>query len=196
MSKSVTGEIVCKPLTPSRWADAAAVFQSCGDGRRCWCAAWRKPRSEFVAGFGARNRAFFRRLVESGAPTGVIAYRGREPVGWCAVAPRSDLARLSRSRVLAPVDDVPVWSINCFIVPRAHRRTGLMRPMIEGAVAYAAKSGARVVEAYPFDPQRKMMSGEVFTGLLPAFLDQGFREVARRSPIRPIVRRVIKHPSS
>ena len=30
---------------------------------------------------------------------------------------------------------------------------------------------------------------EVFTGLLPAFLDQGFREVARRSPIRPIVRR-------
>jgi hypothetical protein len=129
-------------------------------------------------------------------PTGVVAYRGREPVGWCAVAPRRDLARLSRSRVLAPVDDLPVWSINCFIVPPAHRGTGLMRPMIDGAVAYAARSGAPAVEAYPFDPKRKMMSGEVFTGLLPAFLDRGFREVARRSPIRPIVRRVIKHPSS
>lgn len=183
---------VCRPLTPARWADAEAVFQSCGDARRCWCAFWRMPRPQFRAGMGARNRAVFLRLVARGAPVGVVAYRGGEPVGFCGVAPRSDLSRLGRSRVLAPVDDVPVWSINCFIVPPPHRRSGLMRPLIEGAVEYAAKRGAPAVEAYPFDPKRKMMSGEVFTGLLPAFLDRGFEEVARRSPIRPIVRREIE----
>lgn len=192
MSKSASDAILCKPLTPSRWNDAEAVFQGCGDARGCWCAFWRMPRPAYRAGWGARNRASFRRLVEQGTPVGVVAYRGGEPVGWCGVAPRNDLSRLSRSRVLARVDDLPVWSINCFIVAKAHRRSGLMRPLIEGAVAYAAKSGATAVEAYPFDPRRKMMSGEVFTGLLPAFLDQGFREVARRSPIRPIVRRVLK----
>jgi hypothetical protein len=31
----------------------------------------------------------------------------------------------------------------------------------------------------------------VFTGLLPAFRDCSFAKVARRSPIRPIVRRMI-----
>ena len=179
---------ICRPLTPARWSDAARVFQGCGDARGCWCAFWRMPRPQYRAGWGARNRAYLRGLVGASAPVGVVAYRGGEPVGFCGVAPRSDLSRLARSRVLAPVDDVPVWSINCFVVPPAHRRSGLMRPLIEGAVAYAKKRGAPAVEAYPFDPQRKMMSGEVFTGLLPAFLDQGFREVARRSPIRPIVR--------
>ena len=94
--------------------------------------------------------------------------------------------------MLTPVDDVPVRSINRFIIQPPHRRSGLMRPLIEGAVEYNAKRGAPAVEAYTFDPKSKMMSGEVFTGLLPAFLDRGFREVARRSPIRPIVRRVIQ----
>ncbi len=187
----MSDKIVCRPLAPARWADAARVFQGCGDARGCWCAFWRRPRREFRAGWGAGNRAFFRHLVEKGMPAGIVAYRGREPVGWCGVAPRSDLPRLARSRVLAPVDAAPVWSINCFIVAREHRRRGLMRALIEGAVEYAAKSGAPAVEAYPFDPRRKMMSGELFVGLLPAFLDQGFAEVARRSPIRPIVRRKI-----
>jgi GNAT superfamily N-acetyltransferase len=185
----MSAKVVCRPLTPARWADAASVFESCGDARRCWCAAWRKPRSEFCAGFGARNRGFFRGLVERRMPVGVVAYRGREPVGWCGVAPRSDLGRLARSRVLAPVDGVPVWSINCFIVPPALRRQGLLRALIAGAVDYAAEGGAPAVEAYPLDSKRKTNSSEIFTGLLKAFLDQGFSEVARRSPIRPIVRR-------
>jgi hypothetical protein len=61
-----------------------------------------------------------------------------------------------------------------------------------GLVDYAAARGAPAVEAYPIDPKRKMGSGEVFTGLLPAFLDCGFAEVARRSPIRSIARRDLK----
>lgn len=183
---------IVKPLTAARWEDAARVFQSCGDARGCWCASWRMPRPQYRAGWGPPNRARFRRLVAGGAPTGVLAYRGGAPVGFCGVAPRSEISRLARSRVLAPVDAVPVWSINCFVVPPAYRRQGLMRPLIEGAVAYAAQRGAPAVEAYPFDPKRKMMSGEVFTGLLPAFRDCGFAEVARRSPIRPIVRRRIE----
>lgn len=188
----MSAKTICRPLTSARWDDAAQVFESCGDARGCWCAFWRMPRPQYRAGWGARNRGFFRRLVEKGAPTGVVAYRGCEPAGWCGVAPRSDLSRLTRSRVLAPVDRVPVWSINCFIVARQHRRSGLMRPLIEGAVDYARNRGAPAVEAYPFDPKRKMMSGEIFVGLLPAFLDQGFAEVARRSPIRPIVRFELK----
>ena len=36
-------------------------------------------------------------------------------------------------------------------VPRSHRQQGVTRALLEGAVAYAKKLGARVVEGYPFD---------------------------------------------
>src|SRR2546427_5475987 len=55
---------------------------------------------------------------------------------------------------------------------------------IDGAVALARKHGAPAVEAYPVDPQRKMGSGELYTGLLSAFTAAGFHEMARRAPTR------------
>jgi GNAT superfamily N-acetyltransferase len=123
----------------------------------------------------------------------VIACRDGEAVAWCGVAPRAKQDRLARSRVLAPVDDAAVWSITCFVIAKEHRRRGLMRPLISAAVAHAGGCGAGIVEAYPIDPQRKLSSGELYTGTLAAFLDLGFAEVARRSPHRPIVRFDLEH---
>jgi GNAT superfamily N-acetyltransferase len=119
---------------------------------------------------------------------GVIACRDGEAVAWCGVAPRAKQQRLARSRVLAPVDDAAVWSISCSVVAKEQRRQGLMRPLISAAVAHASAYGARIVEAYPIDPRRKLSSAELYTGTLAAFLDLNFEEVARRSPHRPIVR--------
>ncbi len=81
-----------------------------------------------------------------------------------------------------------MWSITCFVIAKRFRRQGLMRALIDGAVALARKHGAPAVEAYPVDPQRKMGSGELYTGLLSAFTAAGFHEVARRAPTRPMVR--------
>ena len=63
-----------------------------------------------------------------------------------------------------------------------------MRPLISAAVTHTGACGARIVEAYPIDPHRKLSSAELYTGTLAAFLDLGFEEVARRSLHRPIVR--------
>ena len=126
--------------------------------------------------------------IEGGMKPGVIACRDGEAVAWCGVAPRVNQDRLARSRVLAPVDDAAVWSITCFVVAKEQRRQGLMRPLISAAVTHESACGARIVEAYPIDPQRKLSSAELYPGTLAAFLDLGFKEVARRSPHRPIVR--------
>jgi GNAT superfamily N-acetyltransferase len=177
--------------TADRWADVDRLFAGCGDARRCWCGFLYRSRAEFLAGWqegGAGNRNMLRGLVEGGAAPGVLAYRDGEVAGWCGVAPRAAQARLARSRVLAPVDDVPVWSITCFVIARPQRRRGLMRPLIDAAVDHARAQGAAMVEAYPLDAQRKLYPGELFVGTLNAFLASGFREVARRSPTRPIVR--------
>ena len=42
---------------------------------------------------------------------GILAFRGSGAVGWCSLGPRSDFPWLVRSRILAPVDELPVWSI-------------------------------------------------------------------------------------
>jgi len=178
--------------TPDRGGDIAAVMNDCGDARHCWCAFWSRPRSEFGRDWGNGNKRWFMRRLQSAAhPIGVLAYVGDEPAGWCAVAPRSDHVRLARSRNLAPVDDTPVWSITCFVVAKRFRRQGLMRALVDGAVALARAQGATTVEAYPLDTSRKLGSGELYVGSLSAFLDAGFTEVLRRAPTRPIVRRTV-----
>jgi GNAT superfamily N-acetyltransferase len=178
------------PLTPARWKDLAALFGGNGACGGCWCMWWRLPAARFAAGKGAKNRRAFRRLVAEGPPPGILAYDGAEPVGWCAIAPREEYVRFDRSRVLAPVDGEPVWSVTCFFVRRDRRRTGLTRALLEEAVRFAARRGAHIVEGYPVDPRGGSSADAfVYTGLLSAFRAAGFREVARRSPTRPIVRR-------
>ena len=150
---------------------------------------WRLPRKEFDRNKGEGNRRAFRAVVGSGAEPGVLAYAGGEPVGWCAVAPREAYPVLERSRILARVDDRPVWSITCLFVARRARRSGLSVALIRAAAAHAAGHGATVVEAYPVEPySAQMPPAFAWTGFASAYLGAGFVEVARRSRARPIVR--------
>jgi GNAT superfamily N-acetyltransferase len=184
--------LTIRPATPSRWADVEALFGERGACAGCWCMFWRRPRSEWNAGRGAGNRRAFKSLISSGANPGLIAYSGGEPVGWCAVAPRADYPALSRSRVLKPVDEKPVWSVSCLFVRRDFRRQGISARLIAEAAKFAARQGARIVEGYPVEPRTaKSADAFVWTGLASSFLAAGFREVARRSATRPIMRRAV-----
>jgi GNAT superfamily N-acetyltransferase len=157
---------------------------------------WRRTAGEFQRGKGPGNRAALRRLVEAGPPPGLIAYRGGEPVGWVALAPRSAYARLERSRVLAPVDDRPVWSVVCFFIARGHRRAGMTARLLAAAARWAAAHGSTCLEGYPIDTRgRATADAFAWTGLASAFERAGFREVARRSPSRPIMRRMLRRPA-
>jgi GNAT superfamily N-acetyltransferase len=154
---------------------------------------WRLTRSEFEQCKGAKNRAGMRALVRHGPrPPGVLAYRGDEPVGWCAVAPREEYVRLERARVLRRIDAAPVWSIVCLFVAAAHRRRGVSVALVDGAARFAAEYGATVVEGYPVEPGgRDMPAVFAWTGTAGAFLAAGFHEAARGSPVRPIMRRYL-----
>ncbi len=151
--------------------------------------AWRLGSAEFERGKGAGNRRSLKRIVDSGEEPGILAYAGAAPIAWCAVAPRERYRRLARSRVLAPVDDEPVWSIVCFFVAKPWRRRGITSRLIEAATAHARRHGARIVEGYPVVTRKGDLPDPfVWTGLPSAFERAGFREVLRRSETRPIVR--------
>jgi GNAT superfamily N-acetyltransferase len=150
---------------------------------------WRLTRSEFERKKGAGTRRALKKIVESGKVPGVLAYAEGKPVGWCAVAPREAYSTLERSRVLAPVDDQPAWSVTCFFVARPFRRKGLTVELLRAAVEFARRKGAKIIEGYPVEP-RKGAIPDVFayTGLPSAFRKAGFVEVLRRSRTRPIMR--------
>ena len=181
------------PLTAGRWDDLERLFGARGACGGCWCMAWRLARSAFVSGKGAGNRAALKALASATPSPGVLAYVDGEPAGWCAIAPREAYPVLARSRVLKPVDEAPVWSVSCFFVARAYRRCGLSSLMLRAAVAYAASCGARIVEGYPVAPRSGTLPDVfVWTGLPGTFEAAGFKEVARRSRTRPIMRRRVR----
>jgi len=182
------------PVTIGRWRDLETLFGPRGACAGCWCMWWRTPRSAWTSGKGEGNKHALHTLVRVGPPPGILAYDGGEPVGWCAIAPRSEYSALARSRVLAPFDDREVWSVTCFFVARGHRRRGLTVRLLEAAVRHARASGARIVEGYPVEPRKKgsMPDAWVYTGLVSAYERAGFVEVARRSDTRPIMRRSLR----
>jgi GNAT superfamily N-acetyltransferase len=185
------------PATPARWPDIEELFGERGACGGCWCMAWRLRNKDWVAGKGAGNKRAFKKIVISGETPGVLGYLGREPVAWCAVAPREVYGSLERSRVLKPVDDQPVWSISCLFVARPYRRQGISVRLLRAAVDLAARRGARIVEGYPTQPtMEKTPDPFIWTGTPSVFRKAGFKEVLRRSKTRPIMRRKVRRPTS
>jgi len=115
-----------------------------------------------------------RRIVRSGAEPGVLAYRDGKPIGWCAVAPRAEFSYLERSRVLAPIDDRPVWSITCVFVAKEYRRQGLSALLLKASCEHAAPKGAEIVDGYPQELQKETPTAFAWTGVASAFQNAGF----------------------
>jgi GNAT superfamily N-acetyltransferase len=180
------------PVTPNAWKDFEKLFGPNGACAGCWCMWWRLSRAEFSKRHYAGNKRAMKKIIATGQEPGILAYAGDEPVGWCAVAPREAYPSLERSAVLQRIDDQPVWSITCFYVARGYRKRGVARQLLEAAVKFAAKRGAKIVEGYPVDSgNQKKNPISIFTGLATTFAQSGFAEVARRSPGRPIMRYLI-----
>jgi len=152
---------------------------------------WRVVAKEWKADGGESNRRAMRRLVRKGEEPGLLAYDGKEPVGWCSVGPREAYQRLERSRTLERVDERPVWSVNCFFVARSHRRRGVTSTLLRAALTYAKKRGARILEGYPNEPGKSWPDAYAYTGLATVFRKTGFREVARPSRTRRIMRHAL-----
>ncbi|MGH7718112.1 MAG: GNAT family N-acetyltransferase [Gemmatimonadaceae bacterium] len=188
--------ITVRPLIPDRWSDLEAIFQAkgCSIARGCWCMYYRESGKQALPAGSTLAEVRKKRLkVLSAAdpPSGLIAYHGKVPVGWVAVGPRTEYLKLQRSPVMKPVDDQPVWSVVCFVVPSEFRHQGIARALLQGAIAHARKCGATLLEAYPIDKQIRGEDTWLWHGAKSMFDKAGFVEVARRRPERPVVRLVL-----
>ncbi|MGW6206117.1 GNAT family N-acetyltransferase [Streptomyces sp. NPDC055089] len=116
----------------------------------CWCLSHRIPSPLNNELRGPARGEFVSELCRAEPPPGVLAHDGEQPVGWAAVAPRSETS-FARSRRIPHVDDLPVWSLWCIRVRPGHRKQGISHALIAGAVEFARANGAPAIEAYPVD---------------------------------------------
>jgi GNAT superfamily N-acetyltransferase len=181
-----------KPLTPETWADLGALFDLPGGSiaRGCWCMFYRKSGKVLVSGKAAAdNKRALCQLVDEGVVPGLIGYVDGAPAGWISFGPREDYAKLQRSPIMKPVDDLDVWSVVCTYVARTFRGRGVQHRLLDAAVRYAGERGVRLLEAYPVDKPERSHDDFMFFGSRSLYERAGFTEVVRRSPTRVVMRR-------
>jgi GNAT superfamily N-acetyltransferase len=116
----------------------------------------------------------------------MLAFLGGEIAGWLGMGVRQEMGRLERSRTIPKLDDLPVWSIVCFLVRTGYRRKGVARALLRGAIDYARERGAPALEAYPVDlhdlvgkmPARpRIDTAFAYVGVVSMFEREGFQRV-------------------
>jgi GNAT superfamily N-acetyltransferase len=185
------------PANEASWEDLQTVFGTRGQAARCQCQRYKLRPREFFAGFPAEERAGrLREQTDCGHPksdttSGLVAYLDGEPVGWCAVEPRTAYAGLLRhSRVpwagrAEDKTDDSVWAVTCLFTRAGFRKQGVSRALARAAVDFARERGARAIEGYPMTT-KNVISEELHVGTEGVFADAGLNEVSR-----PTLRRVV-----
>jgi GNAT superfamily N-acetyltransferase len=144
----------------------------------CWCLSYRIPSTQNNTLHGPARGEYVAELCGEDPAPGVLAYDGDTPVGWAAVAPRSETT-FARNRKIPHVDNLPVWSLWCIRVRPGHRRQGISHALIAGAVGFARDHGAPAVEAYPLDNgDAKVDLTMAYAGLRKNFERAGFTKAA------------------
>ncbi|MCK6210102.1 GNAT family N-acetyltransferase [Georgenia sp. EYE_87] len=179
------------PVTPDRFEDFADVINPNRRATHCWCLSHRLRAKDIEELGGGDREQAMRALCERENPPGVVTYLDGVPVGWCNVGARAEIPRLAGSKLIRPVDDVPVWSIICVVVRSGHRKKGVTGQLIEGAVAYAASRGAPAVEAYPVDPPGRMDLTMAFVGTRSMFEKVGFRVIGTTDAVASRMPRIV-----
>jgi GNAT superfamily N-acetyltransferase len=133
---------------------------------------------------------------ESDTTSGLVAYLGGEPAGWCAVEPRtaySGLLRVFRvpweGRSEDKADD-SVWALTCVFARPGLRRRGIAHALVRAAVEFARERGARALEGYPMltTPGQEIAWDEIHVGSRGMFEAAGFAEVSHPTKRRVVMR--------
>jgi len=169
----------------TRWPDFERLFEGRGGPKACWCMVWRGTPEERKHTDGASRKAAIAKRVATGTPIGLLGYLDDDPVAWCSIAPRATYRRL----VDDGSPDEGIWSIACFFIVRRLRGQGITERLIEAAVKHARAHGAKIVEAYPVDPDAPSYR---FMGFVPVFEKAGFDEIGRAGSRRHVMQLKLK----
>lgn len=193
-------ELRIVPADLAGWDDIQTVFGTRGSAWLCQCQRYKLGRGEAFSKFPVEERARRLRLQtgEPGSPStsGLVAYLGDAPVGWCAVEPRTAYFGLRRNFRVPwegrneDKDDGGVWAVTCFVTRAGFRRRGITYELAQAAMDFARGRGARALEGYPMivHPGQDITWDELHVGARQVFEEAGFVAVSHPTPRRVVMR--------
>jgi GNAT superfamily N-acetyltransferase len=187
------------PANEASWDDLQAVFGTRGPAARCQCQRYKLRPREAFRNFPVEERAArLRAQTDSGHPdaeatAGLVAYLEDEPVGWCAVEPRTAYEGLLRNNRVPwegrdeDKADAGVWAVTCVFTRAGFRKRGVSRALLRAAVDFARDRGARALEGYPITTKDVIVE-ELGVGTEGVFAAAGFSEVSQPTKRRIVMR--------
>src|SRR5213080_4689496 len=181
-----------RELGGETWPDVARIVEKHkGVWGGCWCTAFHLKRREEKEGAG-KHRALKEKLVRTDRSHAALVYDGADVVGWCQFGPPLELpGRLSGygKLDLAPPD----WRITCLFVDRDHRREGVSKTALQGALRIIAGKGGGTVDGYPIDTRGKPYSSSfLWGGTESMFAQLGFQKLGNLGSSKQIMRKVVR----
>jgi GNAT superfamily N-acetyltransferase len=141
----------------------------------CWDTFFHMPPSEHKKWSG-KHHEYKEKLVRENRSHSALVYDGPDVVGWCQFGPLAELP--GRMLGYSKMDvKLPDWRTTCFFVDRDHRREGVAKAALEGALRFIAARGGGTVDGYPIAlPKGKKYSNSfIWGGTESMYLNLGFR---------------------
>src|SRR5437867_8704597 len=181
-----------RELGGETWPDFARIVEKHnGVWGGCWCTAFHLKRSEEKEWAG-KHRVLKEKLVRADRSHAALVYDESDVVGLCQFGPPLELpGRMSGygKLDLAPPD----WRITCFFVDRDHRREGVSKVALQGALRMIASKGGGTVDGYPIDTRGKPYSSSfLWGGTESMFAQLGFQKLGNLGSNKLIMRKVVR----
>lgn len=156
MKEGVRMKLEIRELTPELLEDYFTFFEQTAYtqhdewGKGCYCCFFHaESRAEWEQRTGEDNRAVAAQMIGAGKMSGLLAYIGGKPVGWCHFDDRQKLPGLKTFYPEVLDDEKGTGSIVCFTVAQGYRRMGVAGALLEKACEILKARGFCTVEAYP-----------------------------------------------
>jgi GNAT superfamily N-acetyltransferase len=168
------------PLNASTWdAFAELVERNNGVFGGCWCIGFHAEGNRM----GSGRRAIKEERVRTDRSHAALVFDEEGLAqGWCQYGSPSELPRIKHRREYdKDAPPLPDWRITCFYVDKRHRRQGIARAALEGALSQIGAAGGGLVEAISEVTLGRPAAGRfLFSATVELFEDLGF---TRQRPV-------------
>ncbi|MBD7957898.1 GNAT family N-acetyltransferase [Microbacterium sp. Sa4CUA7] len=181
-----------KALTPETFPAWLALAQKHnGVWGGCYCSYFHGDTEQTIKR-EYDGPTFKQRLVTEGVAHAALVFDGDAAIAWCEYGSPHELPGIYHRKEFdaGEAHQAPL-RITCFFVDRDHRRSGVAREALDGALALIAQAGGGEVVSFPNElvPDKKTSSSFLHNGTRAMFEKAGFtfeRDIGKRKTVMRI----------
>lgn len=138
---------------------------------------------------------FKQRLVAEGVAHAALVFEGDDAIAWCEYGSPAELPNIYHRKQVEDGGTRPApWRITCFFVDRDHRRSGVAREALDGALELIALAGGGEVVSFPNElpPGKRTSSSFLHNGTRAMFERAGFVFERHVGKSKTVMRRTVE----